>query len=162
VKGTDGGDPIVIDVTSFSNGDVSGTGSLNGHQASLIIIGETLYIDAGAAYWLASSVSQSTANKFADRWVSGPSTGSYSGYTMSSLASGLKASEGSATAGETGTIDGQAAVSIHFSTGPLWVATTGEPYPIEADGTGGSVIFSDWNEGSIPTVPSGAKPASSF
>jgi hypothetical protein len=158
VTATENGEPITIDFTSFSDGNLDGTASLDGNPAKVIITGGTLYINADAAYWIASSASKASADEWANKWVSGPDTG----YGLSTLASEFGSSTQTVTAGTTGTVDGQPALSILFSTGPMWVATTGPAYAIKIDSTSATLTFSDWNEGTHPTVPAGAKLASSF
>ena len=159
---TEGG----FDVLAFSNGDLDGTASEGGYSAMLVKIGGTEYLNAPAGFWtFATSVSQAMANLFANKWVSAPYTQLEvgSGFTISSLASTFEAIEASVSAGTTGTVNGQAVVSIRTSNGGiLWVATTGTAYPIAIQDTTGMETFSDWNQGTVPTPPAGAEPASSF
>jgi hypothetical protein len=154
------GAPFTVDFYSFSNGDLQGSASLDGNPAEIVQIGQTIYINADVAYWTTSGATQGAANELANLWVSGPATGSYTGYGIPSLVSSFESS--SASAGTTGTVDGQASVSVRFATGTLWVATKGKAYPIEVKGPSGTVIFSDWNKGTPPTAPAGAQPASSI
>ena len=79
------GEQVAIDFTAFSNGEVDGTASQNGTSAKVVIVGATLYVNADAAYWISSGASQSAAHELASRWVSGPATASYKGFTMSDL-----------------------------------------------------------------------------
>ncbi len=175
IKGTvgSGSQTITIDAVSFSNGDLDGTIGQNGATAQVVKIGGTDYFNGAASFWTTSgSASTALAAQLADRWIStkdGQGTpGIGTTFTMSALAAGLSEDNGTITKGSTGSVDGQPAISITSSNGgTLWIATTGTPYVLEATGSGsgsssGSVTFTDWDQGTVPSPPAGAVAASSL
>jgi hypothetical protein len=92
------------------------------------------------------------------RWIIAPSTlGALSSLTsltdMTKLFDSLTSSLGTLTKGDTSDVNGQPAVGVTSTRpgggGTLWVATTGEPFPVELEGSksnAGSITFDEWNE----------------
>lgn len=170
-SGTQNGKPIGVDLTLYSSGDANGTITMSGQTLQLVKIGGTDYVMANDSFWEQSaSLPAATAANLAGKWVTIPDSQANLGsqFSISSFASDLDSNVGTLTKGSTSTVDGQAAISVISSKqGTLWVATTGTPYPIEAQSNGsstselGSFTMSDWNAaGSSPTAPSGAIPIS--
>lgn len=164
------GTTIDIDFRLFSNGDASGTITQAGVSAQLVKIGARGYVNAPAAFWNTDGALPADATKLAGRWVvvAAAQLGGVAGFTMASIESTLTpANVGKLTIGGTGTIGSEHVITIVSSTqGTLWVATTGAPYLVALKGgtssSGGGLIFSNWNQGSPPAVPAGAKSAASI
>jgi hypothetical protein len=171
-SGTQNGSPISIDLTLYSSGDADGTITMNSQTFQLVKIGSTDYVMANESFWQNSgNVPAATAANLAGKWVTIPDSQANIGsqFSIDSFASSLDSNVGTVTKGSTSTVDGQAAISVISSKqGTLWVATTGTPYPIEAQSNGhstselGSFTMSDWNAAAAPTAPSGAIPISAF
>lgn len=161
---TSGSDVVTVDAAILSNGDFDGTIGENGKSAKLVKVGATDYLNGDLAFWTGNGLASAEASKVASRWVAIPDSQMGFGKTFSldSLANSFQQNAGKISAGTTGTVDGQAAVSIVSSQGgTLWVATTGTAYPIQLSSTkkgdAGNISFSGWNQASTPGVPAGAE-----
>jgi hypothetical protein len=156
-----------FDAQIFSNGDIVGTLYQGPPSYSVVKIGGNDYMKASAASWTADGLSASEAAAISDVWVIIPDSSMHLGDTIS-----IAALVGTATKAlvglsgrNTGTLYGQASVSSSNSQGDLLsVATTGTPYPISIDypdpgdnETIDRIVFGNWNLGSPPSVPLGAK-----
>jgi len=164
---TEGGKLTTADFTAYSNGNFTGTIGHNGATAQVVGIGGTVYLNASKSFYTEQRASAAAASLLGGKWVYGSNSqiGLGTTFTLSSLASQIAKSKGAVTKGTTGTVQGQAAVSLHNSEGTLWVATSGPAYPLEevqtANGSG-TVHFVAWNQGSPPTAPAGAQSLSSL
>ncbi len=168
---TNKGSSNTIDAVLYSSGDISGTVGTAGSEVKIVKIGETDYLQAGAAYWEKNGLPAADAAKLDNKWVSiSDSTAKLgSDFSLGSLAGSLGKDAGTITKGSTSTVNGQGAIAITSTKGgTLYVATSGTAYPIKATSTGGangvgSFSFSDWNQGGkAPTAPAGAEPLSSL
>jgi hypothetical protein len=98
------------------------------------------------------------AQLLAGRWIIAPaSLGQISSLTsltdMEKLFDSLTSSLGTLTKGDTSDVNGQPAISVTSTRpaggGTLYVATTGEPFPLKLEGSksnAGSIVFDQWNE----------------
>jgi hypothetical protein len=157
--------PVQLDITDFSNGDIDGTLTVGGAGLGIIKIGPTDYLKATAAFYESQGASASVAAKLGGLWIQFPDTqeGFGSSLSLEALANSFKKNPGKLSKGATSTVNGQSAIAIVSSKGgTLYVATTGPAYPLQitdssqANGVG-TVTLSDWNQGSIPTAPAGAR-----
>jgi hypothetical protein len=152
-----------VNGTFFSTGDANATLGLNGVTSQLIKIGPTDYFKAPAAYWTAQGIAAGTAAKLDGIWVSIPDSQANIGnnLSLSAFASHATKDIGTYTKGGTTTVNGQAVITITSAKeGTVYVATVGTPYPVEVVKTGsnaGTLTFSNWNGGTEPTPPAGAK-----
>jgi hypothetical protein len=164
-----GSTATTIDGVIFDNGDFTGTLGENGTSSKLIKIGDDDYLEGAEDFWQGSGISATTAAELANKWIEIPDSQMGLGNELSipALASKFN-SHGTLSAGTTGTVEGQAAISIVSSKGgELWIATNGPAYPLELQGFGsgqnqGTIYFSDYNASTVPTAPAGAVPASSL
>lgn len=162
------GKQVTFQVTTFSSGDFSGKLDQSGNSVMIEKIGSTDYLNGSSGYYVASGASSSVASLLGGIWVYAPDSQFNFGnsFTISSLVSSIKNPEGTLSKGTASTINGQAAFSVTSSKGGvLWVATTGNAYPIElvnSGSGGGTITFSKWNQGTPPSAPAGAKALSSF
>jgi hypothetical protein len=162
------GKTVTFQVVTFSSGDFSGSLVQSGNSVMIEKIGANDYLNGSAGYYQAVGASASEASALGGIWVYGPDSqlGFGSSFTISSVVKSIKNPNGTLHKGSASTIDGQAAFSVTSSKGgSLWVATTGKAYPIELDNSGtngGTVKFANWNQGTSPVVPAGAKAISSL
>jgi hypothetical protein len=154
-----------IDGVIFDNGDFDGTIGVNGTSAKLIKIDATDYLEGAETFWQGNGASGATAAELADKWIEIPDSQMGLGNQLSipTLASQFT-NHGTLSAGTTGTVEGQAAVSIVSSKGgTLWIATTGTAYPLELEtAKQGAIFFSNYDASTAPTAPAGAVPVSSL
>ena len=162
------GKTITFQVVTFSSGDFSGSLVQSGNSVMIKKIGANDYLNGSAGYYQAVGASASEASALGGIWVYGPDSqlGFGSSFTLASVVKSIKNPNGTLHKGSASTIDGQAAFSVTSSKGgSLWVATTGKAYPIELDNSGtngGTVKFANWNQGTSPVAPAGAKAISSL
>jgi hypothetical protein len=160
-----GSTSTTIDGVIFDNGDFNGTIGVNGTSAKLIKIGDTDYLEGAEGFWQGNGMTSTQAAEVANKWIEIPDSQMGLGNTLSipTLASQFT-NHGTLSAGTTGTVEGQAAVSIVSSKGgTLWIATTGTAYPLELQTQKqGAIYFSDYNASTVPTAPAGAVPESSL
>jgi hypothetical protein len=153
-------------IDTFSNGSFTGSITQDGMTIKLVKIGGTDYINAPAAYYeKQGGGSSAIASELGGKWIDGPDSqfGLGDSFELSALKADIKQPSGKVTKGKTGTVEGQSAQSLNSSgNGTIWVATTGPAYPIELTKQGQKINFGDWNEGSPPTAPAGAKALSTL
>lgn len=168
--GTSGGTAVGIDMSLVKGKGGSGSITTDGSKFQIVTTTSTLYFKADKAFWTKSGGS-ALATLVGDRWVKVPignkdfadlaSMGDFTSAVGSFLSS-----TGTPSKGATKTIDGQPALSLVDSDGSLlWIATTGDPLPLRientaskgaAAGSGGALVFSQWNAAPAPTVPAAA------
>lgn len=156
---------LIKNGTFFSTGDLDAALVIDGASAHLIKIGGTDYTNGSTAFWTANGVPAVDVAKISGIWISLPDTTLNVGHSLalSTFASHLL--EGSSTFAKQGTttVDGQQVVVLVSSAQhvTLYVATSGKPYPVEVKKTEGpntgTLTFSNWNGGTEPTPPAGAK-----
>jgi len=123
-----------------------------------------VYLNAGATFWRANA-NAATAALVANKWLKAPSTGSFASFTefgsLTDLFKALFSSHGKLAKSASTTVRGIAAIGLIDKTngGTLYVATKGEPYPLEISdpsSSGGSITFTDFNAPVKITAPAGA------
>jgi hypothetical protein len=165
---TQNGKTITFQVVTFSSGDFSGSLDQSGNTVMIKKIGSNDYLNGSSGYYEAVGAPASEASALGGIWVYGPDSqlGFGSSFTLSSIVTSIKNPQGTLKKGTSSTIDGQAAFSVISSKGgSLWVATNGKAYPVQLanSGTnGGTITFSNWNQGTSPAIPAGAKSISSL
>ena len=95
------------------------------------------------------------------RWIIAPSTLGALSLTsltdMTKLFDSLTSSLGTLSKGDTTKVDGQPAINVTSSKGgTLAVATTGQPYPLQLQGSksnAGTITFDQWDEPVTITAP---------
>jgi hypothetical protein len=156
-----------FDITTFSNGDFAGTINQGSGAVKVTRIANTDYLNASKSFWLAEGAPASAAQVLDGKWVYGTNTqvGLGSDFTLKSLSSQLTTPHSKVTKGVTGKVNGQSAQSLHTSQGTLWVALTGPAYPLEeikTGSSGGVLYLTEWNQGTPPKAPAGAKSLTSM
>jgi hypothetical protein len=160
-----GGTPITLDLQLVSGEGGRGQLSENGLSFQLIEVGQTVYIKGSPAFWRHFGGAAAAA-LFQGKWLKAPTTNSDFA-TLASLTDLHKlfnaalSNHGTLAKGATTTVNGQKVVAVNDTTngGTLYVATTGQPYPIEikkGGSVGGQVSFDRWNEPVSLTPPANA------
>lgn len=141
-----------LDMKVSQNG-ATGTSTFAGTKVQVIRAGTNLYI-RGAQDILGSFLGPKAKAAIDDKWVqiptSIPQLESFAAATnMKTLLTQSLTPHGTVTKSGTRTVGGQKAIVLKgFGTdgqGQLLVAAKGTPYPVEFDGSQGTVTFSDWN-----------------
>jgi hypothetical protein len=161
------GTPITLNLSLVSGHGGRGQISEDGLAFELIVVGDTIYIKGSSAFY-SHFGGAAAAQLFQGKWLRAPVSGS----ELSSLAvltnfdkllDQTLASHGTLAKGPTSTVAGQPVVELRDTSrnGSLFVATTGQPYPIAIvkRGSGpetGHISFTDWNAPVSLAAPSGA------
>jgi len=158
---TDNGIPVRLDLHLVNGQGGEGDMSENGLAFKLIAFKNDLYIQGSDAFW--THFGGATAAKvFHDKWLKAPNSGQFA--SIGALASvprlfgQLLTKHGKLTSGHRSTVDGQPAIGVVDRTGggTLYVATTGQAYPLEIvkqGRNGGHVTFDDFNQPVTLTRP---------
>lgn len=160
------GTTMAVDLHLASGVGAKGDVSVGGLRLHIIDVGQSVYISAGPAFWQHFG-GAAAANLLQGRWLkapaSNPSFGSFSSLTdLHRLFAALQSSHGALVKGKTRTINGQQSIGLTDTSkgGTLYVATTGQPYPLELDnsagGSGGRITFDRYNEQVSITPPANA------
>ncbi|HVS42200.1 MAG TPA: hypothetical protein VMU20_08000 [Candidatus Dormibacteraeota bacterium] len=144
-----------IDVRYNRSGNLTGTFSLGGISADVVVTGGHSYLKGKALF--AKYAGAQAAAVIGDHWVAVPAGAgpgadiveSISTFTdFGKLADALSMPSGGAvTKGASTTVDGQAVVALRDADSTLYVATTGKPYPVAVKPQTGSqaLHFASWD-----------------
>jgi hypothetical protein len=149
------GSPITLDMHLRAGKGGRGALSENGLSFQLIQTGGTVYIKGSPAFYKrigGSAAAQLLQGKWLKAAASSSDFASLSQLTdLRQLVDQTLANHGSLTKGQTTTVNGQKVVGLTDKTkgGTLYIAATGQPYPIEitkSGSGGGKIIFDSWNK----------------
>jgi hypothetical protein len=157
-----GGAPVTLDLNLVSGEGARGEISENGASFKLILVGNTAYISGSPAFY--RSLGGSAAAQLLDgKWLkASASSGEFASFgslaNMRELLDTTLASHGTLTKGATTSVNGQQAIALTDATksGTLYVATTGQPYPVRITKGGsesGKIDFEAWNKPVTITAP---------
>ena len=161
-----GGQPLAFDLHLVKGKGGAGHVTTNGLTFDMVRVGDKAYFKGDADFW--SNFGGTAAGQlFAGKWiVSSASTGKLASFTpltdLSALMSSTLSKHGTLEKGETTTVGGQPAIAVKdtgSSGGTLYVATTGNPYPLKIVTTGsdsGTIVFDRWDQSFTLTAPSDA------
>ena len=165
-EGGSGTESFAIDLR-YADGNSTGTLGINGQTIELRKLGQTVYLKGSREFWT-SSGGEGAAQLLTGKWLKTPLSdkrfGGLSELTdLDEAADGLLDPDGAITKGEQKTVNGVPCVGLVNSGkdgGTLWVATTGEPYPVRIEpdpksGEEGAIDFTGYGE----TVTVEAPPA---
>ncbi len=151
---TDDGTKMGLDLRLVGS-DLGGLLSVDGTSVEMLSVGGQQYIRPDAKFWQQNADSPDAAENIVklmgDKWAKVPS-GNKDFADMFGVASvdKLLKPDGSLTKGETQDIDGVKTIGLVDGSakgGTIYIATTGEPYPIRLqskDATEGQITFSDF------------------
>jgi hypothetical protein len=160
-----GGSPITLDLDLLAGHGGRGRLSEGSLAFELIVVDGTVYIKGSPSFYRRFG-GTAAARLFQGKWLRSSTTGSELA-TLASLTDlgrlldQTLADHGTLTKGATTTAFGQPVIELQDTSkdGSLYVATTGQPYPIEIVKRGsdpGHVAFTRWNEPVSLSAPSGA------
>lgn len=159
-----GGVPLSLDLNLVSGKGGRGQMSESGLTFRVVHVGQTVYIQGTSAFWKHFG-GAAAARVLSGRWLKAPATGQFASIAlvtdMQQLMTSVLASHGTLSKGGVTTIRGQQVVAVTDKTqgGTLYVATNGQPYPIEIKkrgNTGGQIAFDRFNQQVSLTPPAGA------
>jgi hypothetical protein len=158
----DGSDLIKLDLSLENGKGATGSMSENGLSFKLITVGGEAYINGSAGFWKHFG-GTAAVQLLKGRWLRAPSgSGDFASFAsltnVHKLLSALLEGHGALTRGATSTVDGTPVIAVHDTSkgGTLYVATSGDPYPIQItnNGTqGGQLDFSAFNQPVTLTAP---------
>lgn len=161
--------PIIrLDVQLLMGKEASGRMSIDGPLFRLIRIGSSVYVRGPEAFYKRIA-DREDAKLLKGKWLKvAPATRrnlvSFDSFIyvltdMSKVVSGLS-SHGKLAKGKIATVAGQKVIAITDTPtrSAVYIATTGEPYPIESNrvSSGGAIKFDHWNESVKISAPANA------
>lgn len=160
-----GGSPITLDMDLLAGKGGRGRLTESGLGFELIQTGGTVYIKGSPAFYRHIG-GTAAAQLLQGKWLKAPTTrkefASISSLTdLRQLVDTTLSNHGTLAKGGTKTINGQKVVGVTDTGkgGILYVAETGQPYPIEitkGGAGGGTITFDRWNESVTLTAPANA------
>ncbi len=142
----------------YSDDNAAGTLGVNGQTIELRKLGQTVYLKGSREFWVGNG-GEGAAQLLTGKWLKTPLTDKrFSGLSeltdLDEAADGILGPDGTITKGEQKPINGVPCIGLVSSGkdgGTLWVATTGEPYPVRIEpgaesGSKGAVDFSQYGE----------------
>jgi hypothetical protein len=148
------GKPISLDMELVAGKGGKGQISVQGLRVDLIAVEKAVYVNGSRSLY-ARLAGPAAASVLHGRWLKVPSSlrsfGSLSAVTsLTGLVDTTLAEHGTLTRAPGRVIEGKPAVGVSDASrrGTLYVAATGEPYPLEItkSGSGGRIMFDRWNQ----------------
>ena len=157
-----GGEHVAIDLHLL--GGVGGRGqiTLNGLAFQLVGVRNYAYMQAPSQVWQRAGAPSAAAQRLKGRWLRTPATGGFASVAqltdLHKLFHQLLTPHGTLVGtGATSTVAGRPVVAVKSGEGTLYVAATGEPYPVELvkpGDNGGHITFDHFNEAITVAAPS--------
>jgi hypothetical protein len=159
------GSPVTLDLDLLAGEGGRGQVSEDGLSFELIHVGRTVYLKGSRAFY--QHLGGATAAQLLQgRWLKAPATiGSFASLAsltdLRRLVDMALAINGTPAQAGVATVAGQKAVGLTNASksGTLYVATTGQPYPIavtEGGASSGRIVLDRWNEPVSLTPPADA------
>jgi hypothetical protein len=164
------GQPISLDLHLVSGKGGQGNMSISGLSIQVVVTNGTIYINGSRDFWR-HFAGAAGATLFQGKWLKAPETGNFGSFAqltnLSSLFGKIASTHGVLKRGATTTVNGQPAVAINDTTqgGTLYVATTGQAYPLVISKTGaggGRITFDQYNRSVSLSPPKNAIDLSQF
>jgi hypothetical protein len=161
-----GGTPITLDMNLLAGKGGRGQLSESGLAFELIQVGKTVYIKGSPAFYKKIG-GTAAAQLLQGKWLKAPASNSDFA-SLSQLTDlrqlvdqTLETHGSSLTKGGSSTIAGQKVVGITDKTkgGTLYIAATGQPYPVQivkTGSSGGKITFDRWNSSVTLAAPANA------
>ena len=159
-----GGQPVTLDLNLVAGKGGKGSMSQNRLGFRIVAIGHEVYINGGSAFWRSFGGS-AAAQLLSGKWLRAPASGQLSSFAtltdVQKLFDQLLSSHGTLAKGKTTTVQGEQVVAVNDTTngGTLYVAATGNAYPIEIvkpGSQGGRLVFNRFNQPVSLTAPANA------
>lgn len=159
-----GGSPITLNLTLVAGKGGGGQMAQNGLSFKIIDVGQVVYINGSDAFWRHAGGS-AAVQLFHGKWLKAPASGQFASIasltSVQTLFNKLLANHGTLAKGPTTTVAGQKAVAVIDTTkgGTLYVATTGQPYPVQVSkkgSQGGRIVFDRYNQSVSLSAPANA------
>jgi hypothetical protein len=148
--GVAGADSVALDLQLAKGKGGFGTITLSGDSLKIVSDGTTVYFKGDKNFWT-NQASAQAATLIGDRWLKAPVTNqSFASLAQfadfDSTVTGILKPDGAVTKGTTKDIAGTPAVELKSGSGSLWIATTGEPLPLQiSTGKAGEELsFTNW------------------
>jgi hypothetical protein len=160
-----GGSPITLDMNLLAGKGGRGKLSESGLSFELIQVGSTVYIKGSPAFYKHIG-GTAAAQLLQGKWLKAPA--SSSDFASLSQLTDLRqlidqtlSNHGTLAKTGTSTVNGQKVVGIADKSqgGTLYIATTGQPYPVQiakSGGSGGKISFDRWNSSVTVAAPANA------
>lgn len=166
------GQLLSIDLHIAGSRGGSGWMAEKGTRADIIRIGSKAYMKGSAAFWR-SFGGKAAAQILTGRWIMGSATsGNFASLApltdLHKFVGGMLSDHGKLVKGATTTIAGRSVIAVSDTAtqgSTLYIATTGQPYPVQLVATGksaGKLTFDQWNAAVTLTAPKGAVDLSKF
>jgi hypothetical protein len=162
--------PITLSLDLVSGKGGEGTMSEGGLAFKIRVVNQEVYINGSPAFWRHFG-GAAAAQVFQGKWLKAPASGQFAALAqltdLHALLGSVLSTHGALTKIGSATINGQSAVGVRDATngGTLYVATTGQSYPLEIrkGGTGGGrITLGKFDEPVRLTAPANAIDISKF
>jgi hypothetical protein len=145
-----GGSRIMLDLNLVNGKGGQGSMAQNGLSFQVVAVGTEVYINGTIAFWQ-KLAGNAAAQLLWGKWIKAPAGGQLATLAtlteLQKLFDQLLSSHGRLARGPITSVRGQRVIAVKDTTngGTLYVATTGNPYPIEVvnNGSGGGQIAFD-------------------
>jgi len=159
------GKPLAIDMELVKAKGGRGSITLEGVSINLVRVGGAVYINGSQAFYRRIA-GPAAAKLLQGKWLKAPeNSGNFASLAsltdLGKLIDTTLGSHGTLARGATSTVDGQKAVAVNDVSqgGTLYVAATGNPFPVEIakqGGGGGRIVFDRWNQAVTLSAPANA------
>lgn len=156
---TEDGEETTMDLSLDRKGQADTTMSKGGSKVQVISTGTTAYIRGNKQFWISETeAGEAGYELFKDKWLVASSAAELGQLgpmaDFSSMIDELLKPSGTISKGSTADIDGTPAIGlVDGKTGTLWVATTGEPLPLQIENADGNTLTFTWGAPVTITVP---------
>jgi hypothetical protein len=159
-----GGSQTTLDLHLVNGKGGEGSMSQDGLGFRIVALDQLIYINGGSSFWRQFGGS-AAAQLLSGKWLKAPATGQFAPLetlvNVRTLFGQLLSNHGRLAKGKTTTVRGQKVIAVNDTTngGTLYVATTGNPYPVEivkGGSQGGRVDFDHYNERVTLSAPANA------
>ncbi len=158
------GTKVALDLNLVNGKGGKGSMTQNGLGFQIVAVGPEVYLNGSTAFWRATA-GAAAAQLLSGKWLKAPATGQLASLAtltnVQKLFNQLLSSHGKLAKGKTTTVQGQKVIAVNDTTngGTLYVAATGNAYPIEISKTGadgGRIVFDHFNQPVSLTPPAHA------
>jgi hypothetical protein len=149
-KGGSSGESLGLDLHLSRGKGGYGSITLSGDTLQVVSDGTTVYFKGDKTFWT-NQASAEAATLIGERWLKAPATNqSFASLAQfadydASLGQFLKP-DSTITKGEQKAVNGTPAIALVSGSGSLWIATTGDPLPLQISNgkPGEELTFADW------------------